>query len=227
MTRKKIKFSTVAAGLALVSIALPGHADSNIRYELDELVALGNGCRTEQGDVGDTRATLRGSVLVALFQNLQVSLGGGSSELADRAACSVRIPVSLARGVYISRLEGTLTTSVHKEAGATGALSFAVAYFSTSPLTATANFERGEVRHGEFKLTKVFAAGDADLEKWKEALCGARDSEGLFALNIGLTAGRNNAGDAVTIDARGSSGGSFELVAQTASCSQADQEAIP
>ena len=82
-------------------------------------IIAGTGC---QKDV-DAFASANGNDMAVVFTRFGVDLpGGGGPLLADRKNCSVRVPVTIAPGVYIGELTQRISYGVIKTARANGRL---------------------------------------------------------------------------------------------------------
>jgi hypothetical protein len=107
----------------------------SVTWELNKpYVIAGTGC---QNNV-DAFAAANGDDLSIVFTNLGINLPGDgfSSQLADMKSCLVRIPASIAKGLYIGQLTQTFTYGVTKSANTHAAVATHSTFFGfpVSPL---------------------------------------------------------------------------------------------
>ena len=89
-------------------------------------IIAGTGC---QKDV-DAFASANGNDRAVVFTRLGVDLpGGGGPILAERRNCAIRVPVTVAPGVYVGELTQRVSFGVIKTARATGQLATRSSFF--------------------------------------------------------------------------------------------------
>lgn len=135
MRQKKIVFNLVVIGF---SFSTGAFSQQSVQWDVrsPQTIIAGSGC---QKDV-DAFASTNGNDVAIVFTRLGVDLpGGGSQSLAERKNCSLRIPATIAPGIYIGQLVQRLSYGVIKTANATGALSTRSTFFGfdVSPYTVT------------------------------------------------------------------------------------------
>lgn len=123
-------------GSAVIMLADIASAQQSVLWDVSspQTIIAGSGC---QKDV-DAFASTNGNDLAVVFTRLGVDLpGGGAPALADRKNCSVRVPATIAPGIYIGQLTQRLSYGVIKTSAATGALSTRSTFFGfdVSPYT--------------------------------------------------------------------------------------------
>jgi hypothetical protein len=103
-------------------------------------IIAGTGC---QKDV-DAFASANGNDMAVVFTRLGVDLpGGGGPVLAERKNCSVRVPVTIAPGVYIGELTQRISFGLIKTAGSTGSLATRSTFFGFNVSPYTVNLPYG------------------------------------------------------------------------------------
>jgi hypothetical protein len=131
-----MKIQKVWGCFIVFSISQWALAQQSVQWDVGspQTIIAGSGC---QKDV-DAFASTNGNDLAVVFTRLGVDLpGGGTPALADRKNCSVRVPATIAPGVYIGQLVQRLSYGVIKTANSTGALSTRSTFFgfNVSPYT--------------------------------------------------------------------------------------------
>lgn len=127
---------------------------------------------------------------------LKIDLKSGAP-LAERKACSIRIPVEVPAGYYVSKVDHELAYSVRRSAGTSATAAITVALFGTpsSPLTVRHSEGRAESRRSaSAHRSDTYASSSPEAQ----AMCGARPTAGLLAVNLAITAQRNS-GDRVSL----------------------------
>lgn len=124
--------------LTMCSISQWAIAQQAVQWDVGspQTIIAGSGCQKDL----DAFASSNGNDLAVVFTRLGVDLpGGGSPALADRKNCSIRVPATIAPGVYIGQLAQRLSYGVIKTSNTTGALSTRSTFFGfdVSPYTVT------------------------------------------------------------------------------------------
>jgi len=129
---KRVRFCS----LLVVTIATSAYGQQSVQWDVGspQTIIAGSGC---QKDV-DAFASTNGNDVAVVFTRLGVNLpGGGSPALADRKNCAVRIPATIAPGMYIGQLTQRITYGVLKTARTSGAVATRSTFFGfdVSPYT--------------------------------------------------------------------------------------------
>ncbi len=170
-----------------VSAATPA-----VQWQLNSnnFVIAGSGC---QKDV-DAFAATNGNDLAIVFTNLGVNLPGSGStnQLADRKNCAVRIPASIARGVYIGKLTQQFTYGVTKTAGSNASVATRSTFFGFNVSPYAWSVGQGE-EVNEPLLTQRRDDNFLVNTPWYQGWCSPnRPLEGLYQANIAVSGQRNN-----------------------------------
>lgn len=189
--------STLALGLAtvasLATFSFAGTAEAAaVQWQTNSsaFVIAGTGC---QKDV-DAFATTNGNDLAIVFTNLGVNLpgSGASNQLADRKNCTVRVPASIAKGVYIGQLTQQFTYGVTKTAGANASVATRSTFFGFNVSPYTWSVPQG-VDINEPLMTQSRVDNFAVNSPWWQGWCNPnRPLQGLYQANIAVSGQRNN-----------------------------------
>jgi hypothetical protein len=121
--------SALGALAACIVSTLAGTASADsVTWELNKpYVIAGTGCVKDV----DAFASANGDDLSIVFTNLGVNLPGDgfSNQLADMKSCLVRIPASIAKGLYVGKLTQTFTYGVTKSADTHGTVATRSTFF--------------------------------------------------------------------------------------------------
>lgn len=165
---------------------------THIAWTPGTALLAGSGC---MGGAGAVVLPEPGGVRIVL-PDMKVDLTSGAS-LSERKACAVRVPVDIPTGYYVSKIDHRLGYSLSRSAGATAALSTAIALFGTpsNPFTVAHASPTAEVLPAASALrSDTYASSSPEAL----AMCGARPSAGLLAVNLAVTAQRG-AGDTALV----------------------------
>lgn len=123
---KSTNLGIVLAGLTLAPALAAGDVvDWNYNYQA---VAIGTACNSTTA-YPDTFFVTAGPEISVVFSNMGINLGDEYAPLAERHTCNVRIPVRVAKGLYIGELKQTFIYGVTKSAGALGGISARATFF--------------------------------------------------------------------------------------------------
>jgi hypothetical protein len=136
-----------------------------------------------------------GEDLSVVFANLKVNLpaNGENVDFAGRAQCSIRIPVEVTRGFYISDLEQTFTTTATKSDNSNLSVGATSTFFNlpvegvniqaaAGPGTAFVSSKLSATSHDALRVNafcKSLAAGENSLK-------------GIFRSNVAVSAQRDS-----------------------------------
>jgi hypothetical protein len=175
------------------SADIHGRADGSVRWDADQAVLAGSGCQKDL----DSFVIASGNDLSIIFSNLGFSLAGGSGEpLAARKNCAVRVPATIAKGLYIGELTQQVTYGVTKTRGAKGAVATRSTFFGfpVSPYTVQIPYGRSvnepfltNTRRDTFRVDTVEGSG------WISRWCALqRNPRGLYQANLAVSGQKDN-----------------------------------
>lgn len=153
-------------------------------------VIAGTGC---QKDV-DAFASTNGNDLAIVFTNLGVDLpgSGASNQLAARKTCAVRIPASIAKGLYIGQLTQQFTYGVTKTAGSNASVATMSTFFGFGVSPYAWSVPQG-VDLNEPLMTQTRVDKFLVNTPWYQGWCNPnRPLQGLYQANIAVSGQRNS-----------------------------------
>lgn len=178
--------SLVSATFATADIN--GRADGTVRWDADAAILAGTGC---QKDI-DSFVLAAGNDLSIIFSNLGFSLAGGSGEpLAARKNCAVRVPATIAKGLYIGELVQQVTYGVTKTAGARGAVATRSTFFGFPVSPYTVHIPYGQTINQPFLTNTrrdLFRVDTVEGSGWISRWCALqRNPRGLYQANLAVS----------------------------------------
>jgi len=191
------------------SIAATATFAGSIVFHPERAVVGGNGCpqyatRLSVDEFGD---------LLIEHDALSISLGSnsGNAALAERKACAIRVPVTVASGYYVKSIEQRLTYSVSKSAGSEARLATrtSLSGVSLNPFTVTLPY--GDEMYSDNMIdTRRDYLSRPDQ---RASLCQpGRPEDQMLQINVAITAQRDNGDEELLIAAHGSYiGEGFEI----------------
>ena len=154
-------------------------------------IIAGTGC---QKDV-DAFASTNGNDLAVVFTRLGVDLpGGGRPVLADRKNCVVRVPATIAPGVYIGELRQRLSFGVIKTAGSSGSLATQSSFFgfNVSPYTVSLPYGYA-VNQPLLTQQRVDQFRVQTTPSWVQGWCSrSRAPRGLYQANVAVQGSKSS-----------------------------------
>lgn len=180
----------IVSSLVFLSVSLnqtQAQATEQLSLDVSRAIQVGE-CVSADG--GRPLLIYRDGLLRVQTTGLGLFLGFGSSGLAGRSNCTIRIPYDVPEGFYLKKIASRLVYGVYKSADAKGAIS---ARLATSHLSAqtTVALEQGEALD-EYFLTKSFDGESASVEQ----ACASR--KGLLRFDVS-TSGQLGSTDGVLI----------------------------
>lgn len=164
---------------------------SHIGFDTAGVVIAGSGCLAGVGTT--VTPDPLGVTVVAPDMKVDLKAPGATSQ---RKACVIRVPVEVPLGWYVARVDHRLNYSVTRTAGGTAAFSTSVSLFGTpaKPFTVYHDSAVAEALPSATALrSDTYASGSPEAT----AMCAARPTSGILALNLALT-GQRSATDSVT-----------------------------
>jgi hypothetical protein len=180
--------------LSVLLCGLSAHADFNnradgsVRWEADAAILAGSGCVKDV----DAFVIAAGNDLSVIFSDLGFSLGGNSgAPLAARKNCSVRVPATIAKGLYIGELTQQITYGVTKTSGSQGAVATRSTFFGFPVSPYTVNIPYGRNINQPF-LTNTrkdrFLVDTVEGRSWISRWCALqRNPRGLYQANLAVS----------------------------------------
>lgn len=153
-------------------------------------IIAGTGCQKDL----DAFASTNGNDLAIVFTNLGVDLpGGGSPNLADRKSCSVRIPATIAQGLYIGQLTQRVSYGVTKTAGATGSVAVRSTFFGFNVSPYTVSLPYGSAVNNPLLVnSRVDNFLVQTPNDWYRGWCGRTAPRGIYSANLVVSGQKSN-----------------------------------
>jgi hypothetical protein len=129
-------------GVCFMLVGSLAYGQQSVIWDVNspQTIIAGTGCQKDF----DAFAASNGNDLAVVFTRLGVDLpGGGSPVLADRKNCSVRVPATIAPGVYIGTLTQRLSYGVIKTSGSSGSIATRSSFFGFNVSPYTVNLPYG------------------------------------------------------------------------------------
>jgi hypothetical protein len=181
-------------GVVIWVCALPmaAFAQQSVRWDADAAVVAGNGC---QKDI-DAFVSENGNDLSVVFTQLGVDLpGGGSSVLAQRKNCAVRVPAMIAPGLYIGELTQRVSYGVTKTSRTRGSVATRSSFFGfpVSPYTVDLPYGRS-MNSPLLTNDRVDRFSVRTSPSWYQGWCTrSRAPRGLYQANIAVSGQKDSA----------------------------------
>lgn len=167
-------------------------ADGSVRWDEGRAIVAGTGCRKDV----DSWVIANGNDLSVIFSNLGFSLPGGSSAaLAARKNCSVRVPATIAKGLYIGELTQQVTYGITKTAGSQGSVATRSTFFGfpVSPYTVRVPYGRALNEPFLVNNRKDRFLVDTRSGSWWSRWCAfQRSPQGLYQANFAVSGQRDS-----------------------------------
>jgi hypothetical protein len=178
----------VLSGALLASIATSAFA-AEVDWNFNgRAVAAGTACKS-MGDDADTFFITAGNEISVVFSRLGINLGDEYAPTAERHTCNIRIPVRIAKGHYIGRLEQTLLYGVTKSARSSAEISARATFFNKPAAFISRTFPRG-VAMDEALQT---ATSSQDYQVFAPSWCVMSTGlNGMYSANLAIAGQRDN-----------------------------------
>ncbi len=191
MLRKSL-LGIAAIGTLIAGFSQAQASDGSVRWDERRAILAGSGC---QKDV-DAFVIANGNDLSVIFTDLGFSLPGGSGAvLAARKNCVVRIPATIAKGLYIGELTQQVTYGITKTRGSRGTVASRSTFFGfpVSPYTVRVPYGTSinepfltNTRRDRFLV-------DTTRGSWWSRWCAAqRSPRGLYQANFVVSGQRDS-----------------------------------
>jgi hypothetical protein len=178
--------------------AVDSMAQQSVIWDAGSSVVAGSGC---QKDI-DAFVSTNGNDVAVVFTRLGVDLpGGASSVLADRKNCSVRIPATIAPGLYIGELTQRVTYGVNKTARTSGSLATRSTFFgfNVSPYTVVAPAGR-QINEPLLTNSRVDSFSVRTTPSWYSGWCSrTRAPRGLYQANFAVNGQKDNSRESLIL----------------------------
>jgi hypothetical protein len=200
-------------GLTLPSLAFSAQS---VEWDVYGTIMGGSGCVMNY----DAFVSANGNDLAIVFTRLGVDLpGGGSSILAGRSACSIRVPARIAPGIYIGKLDQRVSYGVVKTPYTRGSIATRSTFFGFPVSPYTVNLP-----YGISMNSPLFVQSRQDLfsvrttPSWYYGWCSRnRAPQGLYQANIAISGQKNNRNEDLIMFVDGLDL-KYEVVAGTVQC---------
>jgi hypothetical protein len=183
-----------AATLLITSTSV--FAQQSVVWDVNSPQTLirGTGCNKDV----DAFASTNGNDLAIVFTQLGVNLpAGGSPALADRKNCTVRVPATIAPGVYIGTLTQRISYGVIKTSGATGSVAVRSTFFGFNVSPHAVSLPYGTAVNNPLATTsRVDDFKVQTTPSWVSGWCTAnRAPKGLYQSNLAVTGQKASGAD--------------------------------
>lgn len=175
---------------------------SSISWDVSNAIAQGSTCTTgDDSTPANTFFVVNGSDVSVLMPPVKVALEG-AGELAGRASCSVRIPLSIESGYYPSVILQSFTYSVRKSEGSLGSISTRHSVFNAPVSPLTVSFPLGielERNHRTARHGTVFSEGShrSLIASW------CRSPSGIYKFDMAASGQRQSEADTFVVESEG------------------------
>jgi hypothetical protein len=191
--KRFLKVSCLSLGMLS---GVQAYAQQSVQWDVNSpsTIIAGTGC---QKDV-DAFASANGNDLAVVFTRLGVDLpGGGSTLLADRKNCVVRIPATIAPGIYIGQLTQRLSYGVTKTSGSTISLATRSTFFGFNVSPHAVNLPFGSsVNQPLLSTARVDNFSVQTAPSWYSGWCSRnRAPRGLYQANIAVSGQKTNSSE--------------------------------
>jgi hypothetical protein len=188
---KGVWLKVFGAGLAFGSAAAFGQQSVIWDVHSPSMVIAGSGCSKDI----DAFASTNGNDLAIVFTRLGVDLpGGGSPVLAERKNCSVRVPATIAPGVYIGQLTQRISYGVTKTGGATGSVATRSSFFNFPVSPHSVSLPYGtSVNEPLLTVSRVDNFSVRTTPSWHSGWCSpTRAPKGMYQANFAVSGQKRN-----------------------------------
>jgi hypothetical protein len=148
-----------------------------------QALATGSGC-SSVGERPDTFFISAGNEFSVVMERLGMNLTGTAAPLTERINCSIRVPVRLPKGFFVSRMSHQMSFSVDKSMHSKGTVALQTSLFNAITARDDVALNHGEQYDSALAVLKTAAATGEQAQKSCEA---TEDTLGIFAANIALT----------------------------------------
>lgn len=181
--RNKVLAGAILATLSTSAIA----AEVDWNYN-NQAVAVGTACKSMGGEA-DTFFVQAGNEISVVFSRLGVNLGDEYAPNAERHTCSVRIPVRIAKGMYIGELRQSLLYGVTKSRGSSGEISARGTFFNLPAANIRQVFPRGVEMDEALRTATSVQNYQVNAPSWCTMSSGM---SGMYAVNIAAAGQRSS-----------------------------------
>lgn len=161
----------------------------------NQAIATGQGCMS-RGPMADTFFVSAGPEISVVFSQMGVNLGDEYAPNAQRTNCSVRIPVKIARGMYIGELSQTFLYGVTKSARTMGSVSGRATFFSLPAARFVHKFPMGRMMDEPLLDRTVHSDYRVQAPSW---CMGNRSLSGNYQLNLGISGQRTSPYESIIV----------------------------
>lgn len=179
----KVLSGTIVATIA--SVALAGEVQWNFN---NGAIAAGTACKSMGADA-DTFFISSGNEVSVVFSRLGINLGDEYAPTAERHTCNVRIPVRIAKGMYIGKLDQTLLYGVTKSQGSSAEISARATFFNKPAAFVSRTFPRGFAMDEALQTMTASQDYQVNAPSWCTFSTGM---SGLYAVNLAVAGQRDN-----------------------------------
>lgn len=173
-------------------LSLSAHAEDVIWNYNGQAIATGTGC-----DPTNAMVLTAGNEVTVVLTEISVNLGDEFAPNSARINCTVRIPVKIARGLYIGEVKHVIRYGITKSRNASGSFSARLAYLDAPALSFEDRFPVYQ-RMDEPIIERVLSG---DFRAMREKWCGrSTDTAGAVNLTLRLNASRSTTSEHIVID---------------------------
>ncbi len=189
----------ILAGTVLAAVGSYASA-AEVQWNFNNAaIAAGTACKS-MGSDADTFFISAGNDFSVVFSRLGINLGDQYAPTAERHTCNVRIPVRIAKGMYIGRLDQTLLYGVTKSAGSSAEISARATFFNQPAAFITRSFQRGVAMDEALQTATASQNYQVNAPTWCAFSSGM---SGLYAVNLAVAGQRDNPYENVVVQIDG------------------------
>jgi hypothetical protein len=189
----------VLIGTILATTATAASAAEVAWNHNGQAVAIGSACKS-MGNDADTFFVTAGNDISVVFSRMGVNLGDEYAPTAERHTCNIRIPVRVAKGMYIGQLTQTLLYGVTKSARSSGEISARATFFNLPAANIRQVFPRGRAMDTALQAATSVQDYQVNAPSWCAFSTGMN---GMYAINIAAAGQRDSTSDNLVLQVDG------------------------
>lgn len=205
-----MKLHSVPFSAALILLTGAAFLPGMQAARASESIIVDAGAAAHAGDLCDTGVSIAsaGNQLKIRLSSAKTVLLPSEGDLTGRSSCAIRIPVTIPKGYYLSKVTTRAQATVVKPQGNTASVVLRTALFGYEGLTVDSELDESSSINGLVNIYKAFAGSAPLSTEWKQKLCASnRLAKGLLAINLADVIQRTDSSELVSVDFSGSNRG--------------------
>jgi hypothetical protein len=156
----------------------------------------------------DIHADQNGNQIAVRFSGARTGFSSPADGRARRAKCAIRIPASIPRGYYISKLTARAQSQVSKPSGIEATIQLSTSVSTLPDLSHSTELSSSRSTSGLINTYQSYTGSSLLTRSWKAALCNpGRTDETILGFDLGVFMQRSNLSSSARVDFSGSSRG--------------------